>query len=605
MPIRTAVPQLSNDDEVISRVNRSCAAVHDYINRGRSLYGVTTGVGASAATRTTKVEELQNALVSVNLNGILPTFSSSDMRTVLDEDFMKGTLMVRLNSLTRGHSGVRWAVIEAIHKLLVHDVVPLASKNSTVRPGRSIRPVAEVLREIQLEPLTYGPKEAIAIVNGTAASASAAALVLYDANVLLLATQALTVLSMEALRANLEPFRPFPHVDARPHPGQIEMAANVVRMAEGSKFVVREYPEGDPEFLMRQDRYHIRCSPQWLGPFAESLLRATESVNIELNSTTDNPIIDPDADASSNNIYHAGNFQALAPAEAMDAVRHAILGMGKILYAQHSELLNPVLNRGLPTDCAAGEPNIDYGLKANDMACSAYLSEIGFLSGSFLPHINSTEHHVQSINSMALASARHARDSLIATYLYTVCQAIDLREMNTRYLARAKVLFEAELPAILECPDHTTAQDLASSLFTVVRVQFGRTATMESLSRFKAMLAPLITELYTRTASDTRIGLVSSTTPVEWVQKLEDKLRENFLESRMEYFREGHTGALDSLGHAGRRIYDFIRRELGIPMKKGVDGLDEHEIGTWISVIYEALQDGKMDRVFVDAVTGN
>jgi phenylalanine ammonia-lyase len=94
--------------------------------------------------------------------------------------------------------------------------------------------------------------------SGTAASCSAAAQVIYDANVLLLAAQCLSVLTIEALRANLEPFRPFPHVVARPHPGQIEIANNIVRMAKGSKLAFADYPEGDPEFKLRQDRYHIR-----------------------------------------------------------------------------------------------------------------------------------------------------------------------------------------------------------------------------------------------------------------------------------------------------------------------------------------------------------
>jgi phenylalanine ammonia-lyase len=96
------------------------------------------------------------------------------------------------------------------------------------------------------------------LYSGTAASASSAAQVLYDAFVLLLAAQAVSVLSIEALRANLEPFEPFPHTHARPHPGQIEVAENIRRMATGSKFGFVEYPEGDPEFLLRQDRYHIR-----------------------------------------------------------------------------------------------------------------------------------------------------------------------------------------------------------------------------------------------------------------------------------------------------------------------------------------------------------
>ncbi|KAF9070284.1 L-Aspartase-like protein [Rhodocollybia butyracea] len=624
---RGSVPKLSDDKEVFLRVNRATIAVQDRLSEGSSLYGVTTGVGASAFTRTNKVEELQRALVTKNLNGILPITSTSvDMQMVLDEEFMRGTVM-----FDSGHSGVRWTVITSMYELLLHDVVPLGAKNNTRQwydslfitiylqfrivlivgdlgtlayiagtllglpdlrvwygkgPERSIRPAVQVLKEIQLEPLTYGPKEAIAILNGTAASASAAAQVLYDANVLLLAAQGLSVMTIEALRANLEPFESFPHAVARPHPGQVEIAANIARMANGSKFAFKEYPEGDPEYLLRQDRYHIRCVPQWLGPFAERLLHAIGSITIELNSTTDNPIIDPDGKFP-HNMYHAGNFQALAPAETMDTVRHVMLGIGKLLYAQHTELLNPMLNRGLPPDCAAGEPNLDYGLKSSDLCCAAYLSEIGFLSGSFLPHINSTEHHNQSINSMALASARYAKScvqllqQLVATYLYTVCQAIDLRAMNIQYLEKLKALLESELPNVLVCSDSPTFQDTSASLFTTLRVQFAVTASMESVSRFKTMLSPLIAELYTRTAQNNSIQLLPSTGPVEWLQSFEIKARVLFLQNRMEYF--GRDAA----------AIDFL---------EGMLGMDKHEIGTQITTIFQALEKGRMDSIFSEAI---
>lgn len=139
----------------------------------------------------------------------------------------------------------------------------------------------------------------------------------------------------------------------------------------------------------------IRCIPQWLGPFAENLARATDQVDIELNSVMGNPTIDPEG-GFRHNPYHAGNFQALAVVDAMDKVRHAMQGVGeltadhlpvgmssyhrflcqtgKMLFAQHNEMVNPLLNRGLPPDCAAGEPNLDYGLKSSDLACAAYVA---------------------------------------------------------------------------------------------------------------------------------------------------------------------------------------------------------------------------------------
>ncbi|KAF8500055.1 L-Aspartase-like protein [Gautieria morchelliformis] len=478
------LPHLTRSETIKSKVQRAAGVVQEALNRDNgSLYGVTTGVGASAFTRTREVNELQRALVNKNLNGIVPSLSTfltkPQLGLLLPEDVMKGTVLVRLNSLIRGHSGVRWAVVEKLFRLLEEDIVPCAPKNNTISASgdlgtlayvagtllglddlhvwhgqgadRTIHRASVVLKRVNLEPVTYGPKEAIAILNGTAASCSAAAQVIYDANVLLLAAQCLSVLSIEALRANLEPFEPFPHAVARPHPGQIEVANNIARMTKGSKLAFADYPEGDPEFKLRQDRYHIRCVPQWIGPFAENLVNATRQVDIELNSSTDNPLIDSEGQCP-NNFYHAGNFQALSVGDAMDKVRHALQGIGKLLFAQHTEIVNPLMNRGLPPDCAAGEPSLDYGLKSSDLACAAYVSELGFLAGSFLPHVHSSEHHNQSINSMALASARHARNSvellqqLTATHLYTVCQAIDLREMNIRYFSKLHALLSTELP---------------------------------------------------------------------------------------------------------------------------------------------------------------
>ncbi|KAF8584457.1 phenylalanine ammonia-lyase [Ramaria rubella] len=609
---RHGVTPLLTDSEMVKiNMQRAAETVHKALSQeGGSLYGVTTGVGASAFTRTREVDQLQRAIVNKNLNGILPPLSTltsnPHLGLILPEDFMKGTVMVRLNTLIRGHSGVRWTVIEKMFRLLEEDIVPCAPKNNTIRENRTIQKAPDVLKKINLDPITFGPKEAIAVLNGTAASTSAASQVLYDANVLLLAAQCVSVLTIEALRANLEPFQPFPHVVARPHPGQIEVAANIARMARGSKFAFEEYPEGDPEFKLRQDRYHIRCIPQWIGPFAENLVHATRQVDIELNSTTDNPIIDPKGEFPSN-IYHAGNFQALSVADAMDKVRHAMQGVGKMLFAQHTEILNPLLNRGLPPDCAAGEPNLDYGLKSSDLACAAYLSELGFLAGSFLPHIHSAEHHNQSINSMALASARYARNSiellqqLLATHLYTVCQALDLREMNARYLVKLRALLSAELRHILGRESASTQSIVETELFTTLRTQFGETTSMISDDRFNKMCAPLVYELYEKSSTREGWQLDESLTPIQWMRSFASKAKDLFLESRMEYMVRDES-ACDSLGAAGKIVYSFVRQGLGVKMRKGLMGLDEHEIGTGISEIFEAIRSGRMDIVWRDAM---
>jgi phenylalanine ammonia-lyase len=227
---------------------------------------------------------------------------------------------------------------------------------------------------------------------------------------------------------------------------------------------------------------------------------------------------------------------------------------------------------------------------------------------------------------MALASARHARNSiellhqarqnqnyicrtlayflllqLIATHLYTVCQAIDLREMNVRYFSKLQKLLTTELHGILTCTDADALAKAESELFTTLRVQFGETTSHPSEERFEIMLAPLVYELYQKTSTVAALQLKDSPSPLDWVKSLATKARDVFLQNRLEYFM-CEEGAYESLGVASKVVYGFVRRELGVPMRKGFPGMDEHEIGSGISEIFEAISSGRMDLVWKDAV---
>jgi phenylalanine ammonia-lyase len=187
---------------------------------------------------------------------------------------------------------------------------------------------------------------------------------------------------------------------------------------------------------------------------------------------------------------------------------------------------------------------------------------------------------------MALASARYARESidlarqarfhtwamisiltflqLIATHILTACQALDIREMNARFLAQLEELFSSSLGSVLSVPDVASWVTIKSSLFKTIRVQFGLTTSLESSTRFQTMLTPLISEIYALVHTSGVAKLVpGDETVTAWVGKLAEQARELFTRERLAYFTEGGS-AYDSLSNSSKVIYGFVRKDLGV-----------------------------------------
>lgn len=179
-----------------------------------------------------------------------------------------------------------------------------------------------------------------------------ATLALHDSHFLALLSTGLTAMTVEALVGQAGSFNPFIHDVARPHPGQIQVARNIRNALEGSKLAVHHEEEvgvKEDEGVLRQDRYPLRTSPQWLSPVVSDLISSHATLFIELNSTTDNPLIDLEAGL----IHHTGNFQASSVTNTMEKTRIGLQQIGKLNYSQMTELANGTMNRGLPS-CLAG-----------------------------------------------------------------------------------------------------------------------------------------------------------------------------------------------------------------------------------------------------------
>lgn len=466
--------------------------------------GVNTGFGGNADTYTNKTEKLQRNLIRYLNCGIIPDPLASgpeptDVRlkdgtsagrsdfewlrqAIFDEDsitsytmpesWVKATLLIRSNSLSGGNSGVRSNLVSGMVHLLNKnispvipirgsisasgDLIPLSYIAATLQGSRHVQVwirdeekcayrkrvlACEALTSSSLKAIQLGPKEGLAIVNGTSVSAAVGCLALQDTHEVIILSQILTAMGVEALRGSIESFHPF-FSTIRPHVGQSEVANNIRIFLGGSRLVsdkAEEYANSDS---LRQDRYSIRTTPQWLGPQLEDLVLADQQISVEINSTTDNPILDP----GSGEILHGGNFQAMTVTSAMEKTRNVIQSIGRLLFAQCTEVMNPVFSNGLPPNLSADEPSQSFFFKGLDISVAALQSELSLMSTSVVSLVQNAEMGNQSVKSLAFLSARYTHTALdivsqmSATYLFALCQALDLLFRHSSLVWRRPLL---------------------------------------------------------------------------------------------------------------------------------------------------------------------
>ncbi|KAI0302375.1 phenylalanine ammonia-lyase [Multifurca ochricompacta] len=639
---------LNSSTEIRARIQKSRDVIMSKIDSSKSVYGVSTGFGAD--TRTADTLALGSALLQHQHAGVLP--SSADIlpslplldplaSTSMPESWVRGAILVRINSLIRGHSGVRWELIEKMVALLRTNITPLVPLRGSISASGDLSPLSyvagtlignpairvfdgpaafgaraivssrEALAKHSIEPIKLGAKEHLGVLNGTAFSASVAGLALNEAVHLALLAQICTAMGTEALLGVRGNYAPFIHDVARPHPGQIEVARTIWDLLQDSKFAVSDEKEvtiDQDQGELRQDRYPLRTAPQFLGPQIEDILAALNSISIECNSTTDNPLVD----AETNEVHHGGNFQAMAVTNAMEKTRLALHHIGKLLFAQSAELVNPAMNRGLPPSLAASDPSLNYHGKGVDIAVAAYVGELGYLASPVSTHIQSAEMHNQAVNSLALISARATINALevlsmlISSYLYLLCQAFDIRALQVDFNRALILIVKEELSAHfgekLAERELSVFQDVLKCMYR----KLDSTSTMDAAPRMMevagASLSVLVDFFTTGSSSDPTALIAIPTFRASVASRATSLL----LSLRKEYLSgaRGEAPASNYLNKT-RPVYAFVRKTLGIRMHgsenesvfaKGL-GIEDVTIGQNVSLIHEAIRDGKMQAI--------
>ncbi|MDR3248973.1 MAG: aromatic amino acid ammonia-lyase, partial [Treponema sp.] len=373
---------LNPSPEFAKKIDDGARFLDEALAEHGGIYGVTTGYGDSCTEIVTPDHYL-------DLPVYLSRYHGCGLGAYFDEETTRAIMIVRLNTLSQGFSGVSMEMLRYIQFFIENDILPLIPQEGSVGASGDLtplsylagaligerdvlyrgerRPSAELLAELGRQPYRFRPKEAIAIMNGTAVMNAVACLAYSRASYLADLSCRITALCSLALKGNAYHFykRLF---EVKPHAGQA-LAAEKIRKGLG----VDDHEVRDlvPERI--QDLYSIRCAPHVIGVFydAGDLLRSL--IETEMNSANDNPIIDPET----RSVFHGGHFYGGHICFAMDSLKNIVANLADLMDRQLALLVDYKFNRGLPPNLSGSKVSFAYnhGYKAVQIGASAWTAE--------------------------------------------------------------------------------------------------------------------------------------------------------------------------------------------------------------------------------------
>ncbi|HCL6767391.1 TPA: histidine ammonia-lyase [Enterobacter hormaechei] len=429
---------LSLDESAHRAINDSVACVEAIVAEGRTAYGINTGFGLLAQTRiaTHDLENLQRSLVLSHAAGV---------GQPLDDEIVRLMMVLKINSLARGFSGIRLSVIQALMALVNAEVYPWIPAKGSVGASGDLAPLAhmsllllgegqarwqgewlsakESLKKAGLTPITLAAKEGLALLNGTQASTAFALRGLFEAEDLFASAVVCGALTTEAVLGSRRPFDARIH-EVRGQRGQIDAAAMYRHVLTDTSDIADSHHNCEKV----QDPYSLRCQPQVMGACLTQLRQAAEVLLVEANAVSDNPLVF----AQENEVVSGGNFHAEPVAMAADNIALAIAEIGALSERRIALMMDKHMSQLPPFLVRNG--GVNSGFMIAQVTAAALASENKALSHPHsvdsLPTSANQEDHV----SMAPAAGRRLWEmasntrGVLAVEWLAACQGIDLRE---------------------------------------------------------------------------------------------------------------------------------------------------------------------------------
>ncbi len=463
-----ATPSL--DPACRAAIAESMAAVERILAKGEPVYGINTGFGKLATVRieASDLATLQRNIVLSHAAGVGPAMPVQVARLMM---------ALKLASLARGASGVKPATVELLEALLAKELTPVVPAQGSVGASGDLAPLshmtaamigvgemfvgdtrvpaAQALADAGLSPLELGPKEGLALLNGTQFSTAYALAGLFEAERLYRAALVTGILSTEAAKGSDAPFDPRIHA-LRGHRGQIETADALRRMMEDSP--IRASHRVDD--IRVQDPYCLRCQPQVMGAILDLLRKAADTLVTEANGVSDNPLIFPETDEA----LSGGNFHAEPVAFAADMIAMALCEIGSLSERRIAMLVDPALS-GLPAFLTP-RPGLNSGFMIPQVTAAALVSENKQrampASVDSIPTSANQEDHV----SMAAHGARRLAemaanvDAVLGIELLAGAQGCDFHAplISSAPVEAVRKLLRAQVPTLAD--DRHMAPDM-------------------------------------------------------------------------------------------------------------------------------------------------
>lgn len=450
--------KLSLDKSAFAGIHASTQVVNDVIAQNRTVYGINTGFGLLANTRIAPedLDQLQRSIVLSHAAGI---------GQLMEDKTVKLIMVLKVNSLARGFSGIRLSVIEALLTLINKEVYPCIPKKGSVGASGDLAPLAHMsttllgegkaryrgeiisgqaaLAIAGLEPMTLAPKEGLALLNGTQASTAFALEGLFEAEDLFASAVVCGSLCVEAALGSRSPFDARIHA-ARGHQTQIDAAAAYRHFLGESS----ELGESHEDCEKVQDPYSLRCQPQVMGACLEQIRSTSKVLCVEANCVSDNPLVFADE----GDIVSGGNFHAEPVAMAADNLALAIAEIGSLSERRIALLIDTNISKLPPFLVDNG--GVNSGFMIAQVTAAALASENKSIAHpacvDSLPTSANQEDHV----SMATFAARRLKDmaentrGILAVEILSAVQGLDFRAplKTTQRLENARATLRARVP---------------------------------------------------------------------------------------------------------------------------------------------------------------